>query len=149
MPSDRGQKKVNPMKSITVVSDDRVSLLADISYVLGKSNVNIESLNVEILGGKAIISLIVKDPKKAKSVLESNNFNTAELDAIVIKVKNHIGEMAKITDNLSKQRVNVQNLSLISSSSNEGVFALRVDKPRKAIKLLGEMVLVNSDSGYI
>lgn len=137
------------MKSITVVAEDRVSLLADISYVLGKSNINIDSLNVEIIGGKAIISLIVRDPKKAKDVLERNGFNTAELDAIVIKVKNHIGEMANVTDRLSKEKVNVENLALISSSPSEGVFALRVDKPRKAMKLLDKMVLVNGDSGYV
>jgi hypothetical protein len=137
------------MKSITVIADDRVSLLADISYILGKESLNINSLNVEILGGKAVISLIVKDPKKAKAILEKNGFNTAELDAIVIKVKNHIGEMANVTDMLSKSKVSIQNLSLISSSPSEGVFALRVDKPRKAMKLLGTLALVNGDSGYM
>jgi hypothetical protein len=137
------------VKSITVVSEDRVSLLADISYVLGKSNININSLNVEIVGGKAVISLMVRDPKRAKEVLESNGYNTTELDAIVIKVKNHIGEMASVTDRLSKAKVNIQNLALISSSSSEGVFAIRVDKPRKAMKLLGEMALVNGDGGYV
>jgi len=137
------------MKSITVIADDRVSLLADISYILGKENLNIESLNVEILGGKAIVSLMVRDNKKAKTILEKNGFNTAELDAIVVKVKNHIGEMAHLTERLSKAKVNVQNLALISSSPKEGVFALRVDKPRKAMKLLGTIAIVNGDSGYV
>lgn len=137
------------MKSITIVSEDRVSLLADISYILGKENLNIDSLNVEIIGGKAVVSLTVKDPKRAKQILEKNGFNTTELDAIVIKVKNHIGEMAKLTEKLSKEKVSVENLSLISSSPSEGVFALRVDKPRKAMKLLGTLAVVNGDSGYV
>ena len=57
------------MKSVTIVSDDRVGLLADISYVLGKSNVNIEGLSVDVVGGKAIISIEVKDQKKASDIL--------------------------------------------------------------------------------
>jgi hypothetical protein len=136
------------MKPVTVIAEDRVALLADISYVLGKSGVNIESLNMEIVGGKAVISFLVRDPRKARDVLERNGYNTAELDAIVIKVSNHISEMAKITEKLSKARVSIDDMSIISSSPNEGVFALKVDKPRKAVKLLGDNVLINSNSSY-
>jgi hypothetical protein len=137
------------MKSVTVISDDRVGLMADISYVLGKSGVNIESLNVEIVGAKAVISLLVKDPKKAKTILESNGYNTAALDAIVIKVSDHLNNLSKITDKLSRARVNIDDLSTISTSTSEGVFALRVDKPRKAAKLLGQNVLLNCNSDYV
>ncbi len=137
------------MKSVTVIADDRVGLMADVSYVLGKSGVNIESLNVEIVNGKAVISLLVRDPRKAKSILESNGYNTAELDAIVIKVSNHLSDLSKVTERLAKARVNVGDLSVISASQSEGVFALKVDKPRKAAKLLGQNVLLNCDSGYV
>jgi hypothetical protein len=137
------------MKSVTVIAEDRVSLLSDISYILGKSSINIESLNMDIVGGKAIISLMVKDPKKAKTVLEGNGFNTAQMDAIVIKVKNHLSEMAKVTEWLSKEKVSVEDCSMISSSPSEGIFAIRVDKPRKAAKLLGSMVLINAGGDYI
>jgi hypothetical protein len=134
------------MKPVTVIAEDRVALLADISYVLGKAGVNIETLNMEIVGGKAVISFLVRDPRKAKDILERNGYNTAELDAIVIKVSNHLSEMARITEKLTKARVNVDNVSVISSSPNEGVFALKVDKPRKAVKLLGDNVLINSSN---
>jgi len=137
------------MKSVTVIAEDRVALLADISYVLGKSGVNIDTLNVEIIGGKAIISLMVKDPKKAKDVLVRNGYNTAELDAIVVKVSNQLGDLAKLTERLSREKVNVENVAEISSTPSEGIFALRVDKPRKAVKLLGGSVLVNGDGGYV
>ena len=137
------------MKTVTVIEEDRVALLSDISYVLGKSNINIDSLNVEIVGGKAVISLIVRDPKKAKDVLGRNGYNTAELDAIVVKVSNQLGELAKLTDRLSREKVSIENMSVISSSPSEGVFALRVDKPRKAMKVLGNSVLVNGNSGYV
>ena len=136
------------MKSVTVIAEDRVALLADISYVLGMSNVNIDSLNVEMIGGKAIITLSVKDPIKAKGILERNSYNTAELDAIMIKVTNHLSEMTNVKQKLSKAKVNVEKLAMITSSATEGIFALTVDKPRKAMKLLGDIALVNGDSVY-
>ena len=78
------------MKSVTVVAEDRVGLLADISYILGKSSINIDALSVDVVGKKAIIALTVKDPKHAGSVLEKNGFGIAEMDSIVIKLPNDL-----------------------------------------------------------
>ena len=89
------------MKTVTIVSDDRVGLLADISYVLGKSSVNIEGLFVDVVGGKAIISIEVKDYKKASEILGSNGFKTANSEAIIIKVANdHVDKIGVSADQL-------------------------------------------------
>ena len=129
------------MKSVTIVTEDRVGLLADISYVLGKSSVNIDALNVEVVGKKAIITLMVRDCKKAAEILEKNGYSTADLDSIIIKLSNKIGEINRIADKLSEEKVSIQNLHVISSDMNDGVFAISVDKPRKAVKLLNEFVM--------
>jgi len=55
------------MHSITIVADDRVGLLADISYILGTTHINIESISVSAIGGKAVITLLVKNPEKAEA----------------------------------------------------------------------------------
>jgi hypothetical protein len=130
------------MKSVTIVSDDRVGLLADISYVLGKSSVNIEGLVVDVIGGKAVILLEVKDPKKAKDVLERNGFSTAKPDAIVIKVANE--SMGKVTEMLEGERVHTQEMTTLSSDSKDTIYALNVDKPRKATKMLNPFLLGNN-----
>jgi hypothetical protein len=131
------------MRSITIISEDRVGLLADISYILGKSNINIDGLNVDVVGKKAIIALVIKDPKRAAGVLHRNGYQTAEMDSIVVKIPNEPGELGRVAENLSKERVNVENMHLLSSDSNGGVFALTVDKPRKASKLLSHILITN------
>jgi hypothetical protein len=130
------------MKSVTIVSDDRVGLLADISYILGKSSVNIEGLVVDVIGGRAVISLEVKDPKRAKDVLERNGFKTAKPDAIVIKVANN--NMGKVTEMLAGEKVHVGEVTTLSSDSNDTIYALHVDKPRKATKMLTPFLLGNN-----
>lgn len=127
------------MKSVTIVSEDRVGLLADISYILGKSSVNIDGLSVDVLGGKAVIALEVKDPKKAQDILARNGFNTTPPEAIVIKVSND--SMEKITEMLETEKISVQALSMLSSDKSDGIFALNVDKPRKAHKMLSPFML--------
>ncbi len=135
------------MKQVTLVSDDRVGLLADISYILGKSSVNIEGLHVDVIGGRAVISMEVKDPKKATDILTRNNFKTTDPAAIVIKVANN--SMEKITEMLEVEKVTVKELSMLSKDANEGIFAINVDKPRKATKMLTPFLLGNqAEAGY-
>ena len=129
------------MKSVTIVSDDRVGLLADVSYILGKSNLTIDGLVVDVIGGKAVISLEVKDPKRAKDVLERNGFNTAKPDAIVIKVGNN--SVGKITEMLEGEKVSVSEMTTLSTDSHDTIYALNVDKPRKATKMLSHFLLGN------
>jgi len=45
------------MKSITIVSEDRIGLLSDITYILGKARINIEGVDVSVVGGKAIVNI--------------------------------------------------------------------------------------------
>jgi hypothetical protein len=130
------------MKSVTIVSEDRVGLLADISYILGKSSVNIDGLSVDVLGGKAVIALEVKDPKKAQEILARNGFSTTSPESIVIKVSND--SMEKITEMLETEKINVRELAMLSSDRADGIFAINVDKPRKAHKMLGPFMLGNA-----
>ena len=134
------------MKSVTIVSDDRVGLLADISYILGKSNVNIDGLHVDVINGKAVINLEVKDTKKAGEILVRNGFTTTDPASIVIKVSNN--SMDKITEMLEVEKITVKELSTLSADSSDGIFALNVDKPRKATKMLSPFMLGNLDIPY-
>lgn len=132
------------MKSVTIVSDDRVGLLADISYILGKSSINIDGLSVDVVGGRAVISLEVKDPRRASDVLQCNGFRTTSLDSIIIKVSNDA--MEEITEMLEGEKVQVKEMNSLSSDAEDSIYAISVDKPRKAAKMLSAFLLGNSEA---
>jgi hypothetical protein len=134
------------MKSVTVVSDDRVGLLADMSYILGKSSLTIEGLAVDVAGGKAVICLEVKDPKRAAEVLHSNGFVTTAPDSIIIKISN--GSMEEISEMLESAKVHIISLNPLSSSQEDSIYAMSVDKPRKATKLLSAFILGHAGDPY-
>jgi len=130
------------MKPITIVSDDKVGLLADISYILGKAKVNIESINVDVVGGKAVISLILSDDAKGKTVLEASGYTVNELNSIVLKLKDQPGELSKITNMLSKDGINIQNVHMLSRDGTSTIITLLVDKPKRAVSILKEYLIV-------
>jgi hypothetical protein len=133
------------MKQITIVADDKVGLLADISYVLGKAKINIESINVDVTGGKAIVSLTLSDDQRGKSVLEASGYKVDELNSIVVKLKDRPGELSRITSSLSKEGINIQNVRMLSKGGSETVISIVVDKPKKASNILKNYLLAKPE----
>jgi len=136
------------MKSITIVADDKVGLLADISYILGKAKVNIDSLNVDVVAHKAVVVLTVMDSEKARSVLEASGYKVTEANMVVVKMPDQPGELSKITGTLAKQHVNIENVLTLSRDGKDTVLAISVDKPKKAAELLKEYLLNKDQPAY-
>lgn len=129
------------MKNIITIADDRVGLLADISYVLGKAKINIESISVDVVASKAVISLTVKDADKAKEILENNGYKVTENNAIIIKLSDKPGELSRITSMLASQKINIENVHVLSRDGKNTILSMAVDKPKKAQELLGEFII--------
>ncbi|MBI5223028.1 hypothetical protein HY990_01255 [Candidatus Micrarchaeota archaeon] len=131
------------MKTITIVADDRVGLVADISYILSKSKLNIESINVDVVAGKAIITLSIADIVKAKEALESSGYKAEEINAVIVKLPDQPGELNNVTALLSKEKINILNLHMLSKDGRFTVLSLNVDKPKRASKLLEKYLISN------
>ena len=124
------------MKHITVILDDKVGVLADISYILGAAHINIETLSVVSMEGKAILVMFVKDEKKAKELLKSNKYNVLEEEMFLIKLKDQPGELSKVTSLLSKNKVNMSQVMVVAKEKGSSIMAFKVDKPKKAKRLM-------------
>lgn len=131
------------MKPITIVENDRVGLLADISYILAKNRINIETISVNVVGGKAIIVLTVNNPARALETLSKNNYKNLDEEYFVIKVPDTPGELNRVTAMLSKEGVNILNVHLLTRDGSHGLIALKVDKTRKAKDMLKDLLVEN------
>lgn len=129
------------MKSVTIISNDKIGLLADISYVLSKSRINIESVAVDVVAGKAIINLMLSDAQKGKNALVKSGYDVEEANTVVIKLKDEPGQLNLISDVLSKGGINIENLQILSRAKDQTVLSIKVDKPKKAEGLLKEFAV--------
>ena len=116
------------MKEVSIISDDKIGLLADISYLLGKSNINIESVSATSVGGKAVISVLVKNREKTKDVLQKNGFKVSEHDTFFINVKDKPGQLAEISKMFSDAEINLDNVHLVSKDGKNVIYGLTVNK---------------------
>jgi hypothetical protein len=135
------------MKALTIIADDKVGLLADISYILSKGRVNIDSVNVDVISGKAIITLGLSDITKGKSVLETSGYNVEGGEAVVVKIPDQPGELGRITAILSKEGISIENVHTLSKDGKNTVLSIRTDKPKRVMTLLKDY-LITRESTY-
>ncbi|MCX6776694.1 MAG: ACT domain-containing protein [Candidatus Micrarchaeota archaeon] len=128
------------MKELLILAKDRIGLLADLSAALGLADINVESISADTMGDKAVIHLVVSDDKRGKEILEKKGFIVMSSDAIVVRVIDKPGELAKVAKILADAKVNVKNVQLLTKEGGLALFVFRVDSADKATKLLKDYV---------
>ena len=124
------------MKQVTVVAQDKVGVIADISFILGSAKINIESILAVSSDGKAIITLLLKDGEKAVRLLKSNGYHVLESEIFLIRLKDEPGELSRVSSLLGEKKVNIASLYVVARDRGYSIVPLKVDKPRKAKRLL-------------
>ncbi len=135
------------MEELTIVVDDKVGIVADISYILGKAKINIEAISVDVHGGKAIINITVKDAKKAMQYLSGSGYRVLESEIIVVKLKDEPGQLSSMSALLAKEKVNILSLFFLAKEAGYSVLALKVDHTRKAMNVLAPFMPKNGNKG--
>jgi hypothetical protein len=103
------------MKEIMVIAGNEVGSLAAVAEALGSVGVNIEAISAYGLDGKAIFRIITADVTSAvKALSKVPNVEIKEADAIVYKMINRPGELAKICRKLANRGVNMESLYIVS-----------------------------------
>ncbi len=141
----KNKKTRDNMKVLRIIEKDRVGLIMDISYILGKSKINIENISVITSNGKVIILLQVKDEEKVKEILKRNGFNVLEDDVLIIKLEDKPGQLAEVSQILSQNNISIENLYIVSKNKKDVYVSVKVDDPKKAKKVLKEYLIENPD----
>ena len=75
------------MREITVFSENRVGVLADICEALGGQGVNLKAISANGIGDKGIIRFITEDETTAKNVLERAGFRPTVSDVMIVRMR--------------------------------------------------------------
>lgn len=129
------------MKELIVLAKDRMGLLADVTYILGSARINIENLTATVVNDNAVLFIGVKEEKKAKNLLEKNGFKVLSQNTLIIRLLNVPGEMSKVARMLADNNVNIQSVVLLGDEKTHQVYALMVERTRKAKMLLKDYIV--------
>jgi hypothetical protein len=128
------------IKGLIVVEKDRIGKLADISELLAKHGINIESVFATAINKMAVIKLTVSDQPKAFSILKEAGFNVMEESTVILQLKNEPGQLARISRVLANAHININSVRVLDKEEEGATIAIETSDPVRTRDVLREYV---------
>jgi hypothetical protein len=135
------EKRNRIVKEIIIVSEDRPGLVADISTVLAEAEINIEFLSAEIVGGTAITILSAEHYDVALRALSAAGFHALTEDAIVVRLDDKPGELARITRRFKEAGISLRSIRIIRRDAGQSIVALSAPRTQEAMELVKDVLI--------
>lgn len=130
------------MKQLSIISENRFGILTEISEALANAEVNIESIDAELVGDHVVIVLIAEPYDRARQVVHQfPDMQVVTEDAILVKLRNEPGALAKIARRFTDAGVGVRSVRFIQRDENYGLVAISTDRTDKAMALVSDVLV--------
>lgn len=130
------------MKQITLITENRSGVIAEISESLAKQNINIESLDAETFKNSAVIILTVDRYDEALHIINKMpDLKAITEDAIVVKIKDEPGALAQIAKRFKDVDINIRSIRIIRRNNDNSLAAICTERTDEAMKLVANILV--------
>ena len=130
------------MKTITlIIPSDRAGTLAEIARALAAADVNIAEMDAADDHVHAVIHLVAEPHDKALRALAEAGFSAVSGHALLIRLKDEPGALAKVADRFKEAALNVRTMVILRRDGGHVSVALSTDDDAKAAGLLADCLV--------
>ena len=129
------------MKQIIIVTKNSDGLTAEIAAVLGKNDINIESLDAEEVVGMGVVTLTVDHYNRALHAFRDSGWHAVTEDAFVMRVKDKPGALARVAKRFKDAGIHVRSIRIIQHEGNWGMVAVSAEPIKEARALVKDKLL--------
>jgi histidine decarboxylase len=129
------------MKQITIVAADHPGLAADIAETLSTAGVNIDTLTAEAIGGTMVAILTVDKYDEALRALAARRFQAITEDALVIRIDDKPGELARITHRFKDANINIRSIRFVRREGGKAMVAIATERTDEAMELVRDTLV--------
>ena len=120
---------------LTISLKSRPGVLAQLAKTLADAKINITSLSADAVSGRGKIRVIVNDAVTAKRALRRAKYRFSEEPAFVVRLRNKPGALARVSNRLAKEKVNIKSAYATTAGRGAAV-VFTVGSTKKARKIL-------------
>ena len=125
------------VEQLAVFIANKPGTLVEVCEALAGDRVNIYGLTISDTVDHAVVRMVVSDTRKALAIFESRGTLVVETEVIMIENDNKPGSLSRIAKALASHKINIEYAYLASMpTAKRGLLILRVQDPRKVLKLL-------------
>ena len=125
------------VKQLSLFLENKPGALSRPVKLLARARLNILTLSIADTQQFGILRLIVRDWRKAKSVLEQAGCVVNLTDVVALEVADRPGGLAELLELIEREGVNIEYMYAFTFGRNgKAVMVFRFDDPDKALELL-------------
>ncbi len=109
------------MKEITVIAKNQPGEVAHLANVLAERGINIEDIDAETNGSSGLIHLVVDQYDEALRALRDADFQAITEDALVIKLDDKPGALAKVASRFGAEKINLRSMHIMEREPGQYV----------------------------
>ena len=129
------------MNFISIIVEDKPGVIATISTLLAKHNINIEYLNTEKTKDNGVITVGVDKQDDALTVLKNAGLQAFSKDIILISLENKPGILSKTALKLQSAGVEMRSIRIVKRFEDHSVVAIDAEKNEKTLELVKESLI--------
>lgn len=95
-------------RQLTIALENYPGRLAAMSSAIANQNINIEAISLIDNIEQGLIRIVVSEPEKCKNLLVSEGFYVIEADIIAVEITDVNGQLARLTQSLTKAKINIE-----------------------------------------
>lgn len=131
------------MKQLTIPTEGHPGELAAVTTILADAGINIDSIDGEEEGdGHGVLVLTVDRYDEALRLLRAEGFRPITEDAIVIRVADEPGGLAKVAARFSAAGVNIRSLHIVRRREGSCLVSLVTSDNEAAAGLVSDLVVM-------
>ena len=129
------------MNQITVVGESDPGLLARVSETLAARGINIETLDSQTVEDHGVVIFTVDQYDEALAALRDAGIPAVSEDAIIIRIVDEPGALAKISQRFHDAEIRVRSVRIIRRGSGSGLVALSTERTEQALDLVRDVLI--------
>ena len=120
------------MNRIIIMANNEVGVIADISRVMADNDINIETIIAQSPGENGVVTLTTDDDDSALRALTDAGFKAVTDDALILRLPDEPGALAKVAERFKDTGANIQSLHILGRHDGYTTVALSADDRTKA-----------------
>lgn len=129
------------MKQISVLTENRSGILAELSLALAARDVNIESIDGEGAEQTGVVTLTVDRYDEALLALQEAGFRAVSEDALIVRLKDEPGALARVAERFKTENMNIKSLRFLSRDDGYALVTLVTEDNERARALVADLVV--------
>src|SRR5262245_58271556 len=128
-------------KQLTIVTTDRVGVLADILAILSDKGINIEDIEGRSINAWAVVRLRVDRYDDAIRIFSGTDYTALADRTLLVRVADRPGALAQIAKRFKDAGIGLQSVRIVGRDDDASLVALSVEQDKAARVLVHDVLL--------